>query len=54
MRSKADEMASLIQPTVQKRKIRGKIQTKTEQRRRNGTGNSPWWQSGRICERGRF
>jgi len=65
VRSKADEIASLIWCTVQKRKKKlrkMKIKTKTEYLRRNGPANSPWRQSGRkkwncggrICERGRF
>jgi len=35
VRSKADEMASLIQRMAQKRKNKGKIKSKTEQLRRN-------------------
>jgi len=47
MRSKADNMASLIQRTAQKRKNKEKMKSKTEYLRRNGPGKDPWRQTGR-------
>ena len=40
VRSEADDIASLVQHTAKKQKIKEKLKTKTEQLRRNGAGSA--------------